>query len=88
MCLYLAYLGELAHSRLHIAFRAALSACNAADLLGWNPYICASLSSNLVLDADSITIDWSILRCRRNVDICVDSGYSTEPTGYFQLLPR
>ena len=33
-------------------------------------------------------VDWSILRCRRNVDIYIDSGYTTEPTGYFQLLPR
>ena len=35
-----------------------------------------------------MAIDWSILCCCRNVDICVDSGYPTEPTGYFQLLPR
>ena len=32
-------------------------------------------------------LDWSILRCCRIVDLSVDSGYSTEPTGYLQLLP-
>ena len=35
----------------------------------------------------SMTIDWSILRCCRNVDLGVDSGYSTEPPGYLQFLP-
>ena len=45
-----------------------------------------SLSSNLVLHADSMVTDWSILRCCRIVDLGVYSGYSTEPTGYFQFL--
>ena len=34
-----------------------------------------------------MVIDWSILCCRRIVDLGVDSGYSTEPTRYFQFLP-
>ena len=48
------------------------------------------VSSNIVLllHAHPMIIDRSILRCRRNIDICIDSGHSTEPTGYFQLLPR
>ena len=48
------------------------------------------VSSNIVLllHAHPMAIDRSILRCRRNIDICIDSGYSTEPAGYFQLLPR
>ena len=33
-------------------------------------------------------IDRSILRCRRIVDLSFDPGYSTEPTGHHQLLPR
>ena len=33
-------------------------------------------------------IDWSILRCCLCVDLSFDWGYSTEPTRYFQLLPR
>ena len=43
------------------------------------------VSSNIVLllHAHPMDIDWSILSCCRNVDICIDSGYSTEPTGYF-----
>ena len=32
-------------------------------------------------------IDRSILRCCRNVDLSVHSGYPTESTGHFQLLP-
>ena len=35
-----------------------------------------------------MVIDWSILRRCRNVDICIDSGSSTEPPGHFQLLSR
>ena len=41
-----------------------------------------------MLYTDSIVIDWSILCCCRIVDLGVDSGHSTEPTGHFQLLPR
>ena len=53
-----------------------------------HPYICASLSSNLVLHTDSIVIDRFIL-CRCCVlDLSVDSRYSTEPTGHLELLPR
>ncbi len=33
-------------------------------------------------------IDRFILRCRCIVDLSVDSGHPTEPTGHFQLLPR
>ena len=40
------------------------------------------LSSDLVLHADSMVIDGSILRCCRNVDFCVYTGYSTESSGY------
>ena len=36
----------------------------------------------------SSVIDRSILRCCRVVDLGVNSGYSTEPTGHHQLLPR
>ena len=46
-----------------------------------------SLSSHLVLLTDSIDIDF-ILCCCRIVDLSVDSGYPTEPTGHLQLLPR
>ena len=35
----------------------------------------------------TLVIDWSILRCCLRVDLTVDWGYSTEPTGYFQFLP-
>ena len=49
-----------------------------------DPRLCASLSStNSVLHKDSlVSIDWFILRCRRLVDLCVDSVHSTEPTGH------
>ena len=40
-----------------------------------------------MLHADSMVTDWSILRCRRIVDLGVDPGHSAEPTGYFQFLP-
>ena len=40
------------------------------------------LSSDLVLHADSMVIDWSILRCCRNVDLGVNTGYSTESSGH------
>jgi hypothetical protein len=53
-----------------------------------NSYICASPSSNMVLYADSVGIDWSIFGCCRFVGLSIDSGYSREPTGYLQLLPR
>ena len=36
----------------------------------------------------SMVIDWSLLRCCRNVDLGVHSGYPTESTGHLQLLPR
>ncbi len=48
--------------------------------------IFVSLSSNLVLHTNSIVIDWFILCCCRVVDLSVDSGHSTEPTGNLQLL--
>jgi hypothetical protein len=38
--------------------------------------------------ADSMVIDWSIFGCCRILDLSVDSGYSREPTGYLQFLPR
>ena len=53
---------------------------------GRDPYICASLSPNLVRLIDYIVIDWFILGCRRILDLSIDPGYSTEPTGHFQLL--
>ena len=40
------------------------------------------LSSDLVLHANSMVIDWSILRCCRNVDLGVNTGYSTESSGH------
>jgi hypothetical protein len=46
------------------------------------------LSFNIVLHADSSVIDWSILRCCRNLDLSFNSGYSTKPTGHLQFLPR
>ena len=41
-----------------------------------------------MLYADLLVIDWSILRCCRNVDLSIDTGSSTEPSGHVQLLPR
>jgi hypothetical protein len=41
-----------------------------------------------MFDADSMVLDWSILRCCRIVDFSVYPGYSTEPTGHLQFLPR
>jgi hypothetical protein len=35
-----------------------------------------------------MVIDRSIFRCRRILDLSVDSGYSREPTGHLQFLPR
>ena len=40
------------------------------------------LSSDLVLRANSMVIDWSILRCCRNVDLSVNTGYSRESSGH------
>jgi hypothetical protein len=40
-----------------------------------------------VLYTNSSVIDWFILCCCRIVDLGVDSGHSTEPTGHLQLLP-
>ena len=40
------------------------------------------LSSDLVLHANSMVIDWSILRCCRNVDLGVNTGYPTESSGH------
>ena len=40
------------------------------------------LSSDLVLHANSMVIDWSILRRCRNVDLGVNTGYSTESSGH------
>ncbi len=37
--------------------------------------------------AYSSVIDWFILCCCCIVDLSVDSGHSTEPTGHLQLLP-
>ena len=48
---------------------------------GRDPYICASLSSTLVLHIDSIIIDRIILSCCRIVDLSLNTGYSTKPTG-------
>ena len=53
-----------------------------------DPYIRASLSSNLVLLTHSIVIDRFILCCCRIIDLSVDPGYVTKPTGYLQFLPR
>ena len=40
------------------------------------------LSSDLVLHADSMVIDWSLLCCCRNVDLGVNTGYPTESSGH------
>ena len=40
-----------------------------------------------MLHADSLVIDWSILRCCCIVDLHIDPGPSTEPSGHVQLLP-
>ena len=40
------------------------------------------LSSDLVLHANSMVIDWSILRCCRNFDLGVNTGYPTESSGH------
>jgi hypothetical protein len=45
------------------------------------------LMSCCVIHADSLAIDRSILRCCCIVDLSVDSGPSTEPTGHLQFLP-
>ena len=34
-----------------------------------------------------MAVDWSILRCSRNVDHGVHPGYSTESTGRLKLSP-
>jgi hypothetical protein len=39
-----------------------------------------------VFDTDTLGVDWFILRCSGLVDLGVDSGHSTEPPGYLQLL--
>ena len=59
-----------------------------ADADGILIFVRLSSGIVLLLHAHSMTIDWSILRCCRNFDIYIDSGYTTEPAGYFQLLPR
>ena len=41
-----------------------------------------------MLHADSLVIDWSILRRCRNVHLHIDPRSSTEPPGHVQLLPR
>ena len=46
------------------------------------------LSSNLVIQAGLMAIDWSVLCGCRIVDLGVCSGPPTGPTGHFQLLPR
>ena len=46
------------------------------------------VSSNLVLHINSMVVDWSIFRCCRILDLSVDSGHSTKPTGHVQFLPR
>ena len=58
-----------------------------ADADGILIFVRLSSGIVLLLHAHAMAIDWSILRCCRNVDICIDSGYPTEPTRYFQLLP-
>ena len=45
------------------------------------------LCSSSMLHTDSLAIDWFILRCCRFLDLGVDSGHTTEPTGHLQLLP-
>ena len=40
------------------------------------------LSSDPVFHADSMVIDWSILRCCRNVDLGFYTGYPTESSGH------
>jgi hypothetical protein len=35
-----------------------------------------------------MTIDRSILRCCCNIDLSIDSGPTTEPSGHLQFLPR
>ena len=40
------------------------------------------LSSDLVLHANSMVVDWSILRCCRLVDLGVNTGHSTESSGH------
>ena len=42
----------------------------------------SDLSSDLVLHANSMVIDWSLLCCCRNVDLGVYTGYSTESSGH------
>ena len=51
-----------------------------ADADGILIFVC--LSSNLVLHADSMVIDWSLLCCCRNVDLSVNTGYPTESSGH------
>ena len=46
------------------------------------------LPSNPMLRANSLVIDWFVLRCRRIFDLSVNSRHSTEPTRDLQLLPR
>ena len=45
------------------------------------------LCSSPMLHTDSSVIDWFILRCCCILDLSVDSGHPTEPTGHLQLLP-
>ena len=44
--------------------------------------IFVGLSSDVMIHADSMVIDWPILRCCCNADLSVHSRYPTEPTGY------
>ena len=46
------------------------------------------LPSSPMLRANSLVIDWFILRCRRIFDLSLNSRHSTEPTRHLQLLPR
>ena len=45
------------------------------------------LSSNRVLYANLMALDWLILCCCRNVDLSVHPRPATEPTRHLQLLP-
>ena len=46
------------------------------------------LESNLGAYINSVVIDGSILSCCCNLDLCVNSRYPTEPTGYLKFLSR
>ena len=51
-----------------------------ADADGILIFVC--LCSNLMIHADSMVIDWTILRCCCNAHLSVRSRNPTESTGY------